>query len=160
MEWKRILCPTDFSDPAYEALKAAAGLAMDYAAELLVMHVVESLPAVPLSLEDPQPAYYIQEYEKEMEAAARKRLEGLVKRVIFAKIRVRPLVRTGQPAVQIVELAEKNRTDLIVIATHGLTGWRQFFFGSVTERVIKLATKPVLIIQTKPPARTRKKEGG
>jgi nucleotide-binding universal stress UspA family protein len=134
---KTILCPTDFSESADEALKAAASLAGDYSAELLVAHVVEKPPAVPGSVPT-------------MEVAAVKNLEAAIERMISAKVRVRHLVQYGQPAFQIVDLAKKNDADLIVIATHGQTGWRRALLGSVTERVIKQTTKPMLVIQTNP----------
>ncbi len=137
MKIRKILCPTDFSESADEALKSAASLAGDYSAELLVAHVVESPPFVPGSVST-------------MEAAAVKNLEAVSERMISAKVQVRHLVKCGQPSVQIVDLAEKNDADLIVIATHGLTGWRRALLGSVTDRVIKQTTKPMLIIQTKP----------
>jgi nucleotide-binding universal stress UspA family protein len=136
MKLRKILCPTDFSESAGEALKSAASLAGDYSAELLVAHVVES-PSGPGSVPT-------------MEAAAIKNLEAVSERMISAKVQVRHLVKSGQPAVQIVDLAEKNDADLIVIATHGLTGWRRALLGSVTDRVIRQTTKPMLVIQTKP----------
>jgi nucleotide-binding universal stress UspA family protein len=145
---KRILCPTDFSESADEALKTAADLAGDYSAELLVVHMVESRPSVSGSA--PNLDSCIEKYGAEIEAAAEKHLDDITEKMISAKVQVRPLVKKGQPAVQIVDLAEKNQADLIVIATHGQTGWRQALLGSVTERVIKLTTKPMLIIQTKP----------
>jgi len=149
MKLKKILCPTDFSQPAEEALRAAASLAADYTAELLVVHVVESLPFVPGSVS--KPISLIKEYGEEMEAAAAERLRALIAKVIPAGIPVRPLIACGQPAVQIVALAEEIAADLIVMATHGLTGWRKAFLGSVTERVLKLTPKQMLIVQTKPP---------
>jgi nucleotide-binding universal stress UspA family protein len=149
MELKKILCPTDFSDPAEDALKAAASLALDYSAELSVVYVVEALPLVPGSV--PHPVSRMEEYKKEMEVAAEKKLRTLIKRVISNEIQVRPLVESGQPAVKVVDLADQIGADLIVIATHGLTGWRKAFLGSVTERVVRLTSKQVLIIQSKPP---------
>jgi nucleotide-binding universal stress UspA family protein len=53
----------------------------------------------------------------------------------------------GDPAPQIVRLADDEAADIIVIATHGLAGWRKFMFGSVTEKVIRLANCPVLSIR-------------
>jgi nucleotide-binding universal stress UspA family protein len=145
---KRILCPTDFSESADEALKAAADLAGDYSAELMVVHMVESRPSAPGSVPDLDSC--IEKYGQEIKAAAEKQLDNISEKMISAKVQVHPLVGKGPAAVQIVDLAEKHDADLIVIATHGQTGWRQALLGSVTERVIKLTTKPMLIIQTKP----------
>lgn len=145
MKFQRILCPTDFSPAAYEALKAAASLALDYSSELLVVNVVEPMPVYTMA--DTVPPTYLRQYMADMKAASREQMNNLVNKVIFAKIRVKPLIESGPPADRIVEAADRKRADLIVIATHGHSGWRRFVFGSVTERVIKSTTKPVLIIQ-------------
>jgi nucleotide-binding universal stress UspA family protein len=57
------------------------------------------------------------------------------------------MVKLGSAAEQIANMAVAEKSDLIVIATHGLTGWRRFVFGSVTEKVVRLAQCPVLTIQ-------------
>jgi nucleotide-binding universal stress UspA family protein len=151
MKFKKILCPTDFSDPAVKALETAAGLAMDYSAELLVVNVVEPIPTV--SASDTFPLTYLQQYLREAESAAQKRLKELVTKVVPAKIKVHPLILTGQAALQIVDLADKKKVDLLVIATHGQTGLKRWVFGSVTEKIIKLTSRPVLIIQASPKKR-------
>jgi universal stress protein A len=151
MKFKKILCPTDFSDPAEKALKAAAGLALDYSSELLVVNVVEPIPTI--SAADTFPLNYLRQYLSEAETASKKRLKELVTKVVPAKIKVRPLVLTGQAAIQIVDLADKKEVDLIVIATQGQTGLKRLVFGSVAEKVIKLTSRPVLIIQTSPKKR-------
>jgi universal stress protein A len=147
---KKILCPTDFSDQAYEALLAAADLAGDYAAELLVAHVVEWLP--PLLGGGTDPVAQFQERCRQKEEEAIERLEKLVTKEIPAKVKARTLIKIGPPAVQILEWAEEYEADLIVIASHGQTGWRQAILGSVTAQIIKQATRPVWVIQPKPPA--------
>jgi universal stress protein A len=151
MKFKKILCPTDFSDPAEKALKAAAGLALDYSSELLVVNVVEPIPTI--SAADTFPLNYLRQYLTEAENASKKRLKELVTKVVPAKIKVRPLVLTGQAAIQIVDLADKKEVDLIVIATQGQTGLKRWVFGSVAEKVIKLTSRPVLIIQASPKKR-------
>jgi nucleotide-binding universal stress UspA family protein len=148
MKFKKILCPTDFSDPAGKALKVAASMAVDYSSELLVVNVVEPIPTV--SAADTFPMTYLKQYLSEAESAAKSRLAELVKKVVPPGIKVRPLILTGQAALGIVNLADKNKVDLIVIATHGQTGLKRLVFGSVTDRVIKLTSRPVMIIQTPP----------
>jgi universal stress protein A len=151
MKFKKILCPTDFSDPAEKALKAAADLALDYSSELLVVNVVEPIPTI--SAADTFPLNYLRQYLTEAENASKKQLKELVTKVVPAKIKVRPLVLTGQAAIQIVDLADKKEVDLIVIATQGQTGLKRWVFGSVAEKVIKLTSRPVLIIQASPKKR-------
>jgi universal stress protein A len=145
MKFKKILCPTDFSEPAYKALQAAAGLARDYASELWIVNVTEPIPAIPVM--DALPMNFLQDYLQEAEALSRKRLQELLARKIFANLKVRPVTPTGQPAVEIVDLADRKKVDLLVIATHGQSGWRRLVFGSVAQRVISLTSKPVLLIR-------------
>jgi universal stress protein A len=61
-------------------------------------------------------------------------------------IRSRSVIATGDAADEIVRVANDEAADLIVIATHGLTGWRHLVFGSVAEKVIRHADCPVLVV--------------
>jgi nucleotide-binding universal stress UspA family protein len=63
-------------------------------------------------------------------------------------LRVHPIVAYGSPADEIVRIANEENIDLIVIATHGRTGWRHLVSGSVTEKVVRIASHPVLTIRT------------
>jgi len=62
------------------------------------------------------------------------------------KVETRNLVTTGEAAPEILRIAQQERADLIVIASHGLTGWRRLVHGSVAEKVVRQATCPVLTI--------------
>ena len=55
------------------------------------------------------------------------------------------MIGAGDAASEIVRIASEQSADLIVIATHGLTGWRHLVFGSVAEKVIRLSDRPVLV---------------
>ena len=68
------------------------------------------------------------------------------------KVGTRDLVTTGEAAPEILRIAQKEHVDLIVIASHGLTGWRRLVFGSVAEKVVRQATCPVLTIMAPPEA--------
>jgi nucleotide-binding universal stress UspA family protein len=52
--------------------------------------------------------------------------------------------------MELLRIAERNNVDLIVIATHGMTGWHKLAFGSVAEKVVRLATCPVLVLRAQP----------
>lgn len=142
---KRILCPTDFSEPSYAAVKVGQEMAAHFGAELLLVHVVSPIPVIPVH-DDPS-GFNLPMYEKEMEASARKSIQQLAEGRISQAIQYQSLVVHGDPAGRIVRIAEEETVDLIIIATHGLTGWRKFMFGSVTEKVIRMATCPVLSIR-------------
>ena len=142
---KKIICPTDFSEPSYEALKTAIEMAIHFSAELIAVHVVTPIPFIPIH-DDPS-SFNLPLYEKEMEASAQKSLDEVFREKIPKSVHRRTMVIQGDPATQIVRLADDENADIIVIATHGLTGLRKFMFGSVTEKVIRLATCPVLSIR-------------
>ena len=85
-----------------------------------------------------------------MEASADKSLDRISREKISQAVNRQFKVIYGDPAIQIVRLATDETVDLIVIATHGLTGWRKFMFGSVTEKVIRMSSHPVLSIRVPP----------
>ena len=136
---KKILCPTDFSDPAGECIEAASELAQHFGAELVVLHVVPVIPTLP---PDPNYVFKIPEYEQYLHADAEKQLRQVRERLAAKKVSVRTLLTHGAAAEEIVTSAKKENADLIVIATHGATGWQRLVFGSVTEKVVRLAECP------------------
>lgn len=144
----KICCPTDFSEPSYEALKAACEMAIHFSAELILVHVVTPIPVIPIH-DDPT-SFNLPLYEKEMEQSAEKALIKMQQEKVAPDIQSRTVVIQGDPATQIVNLADAENMDIIVIATHGFTGWRKFMFGSVTEKVIRYASCPVLSIRVPP----------
>jgi len=81
-----------------------------------------------------------------MEVYAKTTLEQVMQERISDRVKVSTMIQVGSAADQIVNTAAAEEFDLIVIATHGLTGWRRFVFGSVAEKVVRLAECPVLTI--------------
>ncbi|MBU1206285.1 MAG: universal stress protein [Proteobacteria bacterium] len=146
LPYKKILYPTDFSEPSYEALKVANELALHFSSELLVLHVVAPVPLVAAAPAVP-PTFDVVRYQQDIEMSSGKILEDLVKKRVPEKIWARTMVVLGDPADQIVKIADEEKVDLVVIATYGQTGWRRFVFGSVTEKVVRLASQPVLTIR-------------
>jgi nucleotide-binding universal stress UspA family protein len=140
---KKILCPTDFSEPSRRAIAAASELAVHFSAELLLVHVINPIHLIPPS--SSSLVFLDNSYWDEIEAAARKRLDELVGEIAPGNLLVRTFVIHGNPAEEIVRIAEQEGADVIVIATHGMTGWRHLLFGSVAERVMRLAACTVLL---------------
>jgi len=145
---EKILCPTDFSEPSYEALKAADELALHFSAEMLLVHVVSPLPV--LAAGETAPTFDVASYQQEMEIDAKKSLDRITRERISTKVRSQNKIILGNAADEIVRVANDEDMDLIVIATHGLTGWRRLVFGSVAEKVVRFADCPVLTIQQPP----------
>ena len=144
LPFRKILHPTDFSAPSQEALNAAKELAAHFSAELVIVHVVSAVPLLPVM--EGTSSFDVETYQAELVACSRQALEDLLSRH-FPQGGVRSDLLHGNPADQIVRIAEKEGIDLIVLATHGQTGWRHLVFGSVAARVVRLAPCPVLTIR-------------
>jgi len=136
---KKILYPTDFSEASYEALKVANELAVHFSAELWVIHAISPFATAT------SPAGFSP--IAEMERAAQTSLEELIKERMPKELHIRQIITIGGAADEIIRIAEHERVDLIVIGTHGQTGWRHAVFGSVAEKVVRLASCPVLSIR-------------
>jgi universal stress protein A len=139
-----ILCSTDFSAGSLRAISAATDIAIRLSAELWLMHVLPILPALP---SEPAFAFEAHAYGLLLQDDAQKQLDEMARELKQKGIQSRVLVAHGDAAGEIVRVAEEQKVDLIVIATFGKTGWRRFAFGSVTEKVVRLAPCPVLTVR-------------
>jgi nucleotide-binding universal stress UspA family protein len=141
---KLIVSPIDFSDPSHEALNTAADLATRMGSELLLVHAVPMLPRLP----SPATIFNEAEFERELHKDAEQRLSRLANELGEKGLKVRWEVGTANDVgAEIIRIAEHNKADLIVIATHGMTGWHRLAFGSVTEKVVRLSSLPVLVLR-------------
>jgi nucleotide-binding universal stress UspA family protein len=132
----RIFVPYDFSEHAAQAVRYGEALADFYRADLVLVHVLQEL-MVPMEYEVEVP-----DVDRDaVKARAASALEGVSDRDH------RVLVTSGHPARRIVELADENEADLLVIATHGRTGLRRMLLGSVAEQVIRQAPCPVFTVK-------------
>ena len=138
----RILCPVDFSEISRHALDHAAAIARWYEARLTLLYVFANLPTMdlpPLVLED----------------ADRERLMTDLRRMAAAVPREVPVDFRVQEAeyVQAEILAQLGVThaDLLVLGTHGRSGFQRLFLGSVTEKVIRRATCPTIVVPPRAP---------
>lgn len=148
MKIGRILCPIDFSDQSQAALDKAEGLAEAFGAELLVLHVVEPvLYPVAYGLAATAAVDLAAEARKGAEQALGPVIEALKERGVSAA----PLVAEGTASLRICELAEEREIDLVVMATHGLTGVRHLLIGSTAERVVRRCVCPVMTVKTSVP---------
>jgi len=143
---KLIVCPTDFSGPACTCVSTASELAEHFNAELLLVNVIPALPAVP---PDPNYVFKIPEYEQYLHADAETQLRKTRDELVSKNVRVRTQVGHGSAAEEIVLIAKTEGADLIVISTHGSTGFERWVFGSVAEKVVRLAECPVLTVRQK-----------
>ncbi len=142
---RNILLPTDFSAYSAFALEHALTFSIMYGARLHVLHVAKEPEAVEIKVHpvitENLPASHGDRTSEE--------LHQFVLQWVPSQSKVIEAVKIGQPYREIVQYAEEEEIDLIVIATHGRTGLPHLMTGSVAEKVVRYSTKPVLTV--KPP---------
>ena len=143
VEIKKILFPTDFSEYAKFAQKYAFALAESFKAKLYVMHASESMHSN-VGMEgyfyDPAITANLEKNEKET-------LNRITEELRSQGIEAEPIFVVGRPYMEIVQKAKELDVDLITLATHGRSGLSHLVFGSVAEKVVRLAPCPVLTIK-------------
>jgi len=141
---RRILFPTDFSEPAEYAWSYALTFAQEFGAEVHLVHVVTPPPRV-------TEAYAVNfDPERTVKALTAEANASMDRQVEAAKSRgliFRREVRVGVDYREIIDYATKQDIDLIVMATHGRTGLAHVLMGSVAEKVVRKAPCPVLTIK-------------
>ena len=141
---KLILSPIDFSDSSHGALDVAADFATRFGAELLLVHVQPAISDLPASVSMLKEGAY----DESLASASEKRLTELAAKLAQKNVKARTEIGTANDVgMELVRSAEHNHADLIIIATHGMTGWHKIAFGSVAEKVVKLASCPVLVLR-------------
>lgn len=143
---KKILCPTDFSEGSYKALEIACGYADHFAAELLLVHVVVPVPTTMAGPETAM-AFDVSSYEDHLLKTSEKHIKKVAENKVHGEINVKPMILRGDPADQIIRIAEKENVDLTVISSRGHSSFREMLFGSVAERVIRHSGNPVLSVR-------------
>ncbi len=161
--YEKIMVPLDGSRFSNRALEYAVDLAPRYGAKLFLVQVVEPVtivpPVDPSGLAGPVAANFtVEEAIRQDRANASKSKTYLAGKVRLLKeqgIDADYKVLQGKPADEILKAGKKAKVDLIVMATHGRTGLRRVFMGSVAEKVIRESNDPVLVVR--PKQRRRKK---
>lgn len=139
---KKIIIPVDFSDHSEYALKTAAKLAKKHDAELLVLHMLEMSDIMLTTSEGFQSqkaAFFLQ--------IAEQKLEGFLKKDYLNDLKVTSIIKHFKVFSEVNDVALKNDADLIVMGSHGSSGIAEFFVGSNTERVVRNANIPVLVVK-------------
>jgi len=135
----------------------AVELAVHFGAELVLVHVLAPPPMPPMVPSERMATLLssveVERYQRDEERQARLNLERLVAERLQSGLVYGIRVLVGNAAEAIVGLAREEAADLVVIATHGRSGWRRLAFGSVADKVIRTATCPVLVVPS--PAQTQ-----
>jgi nucleotide-binding universal stress UspA family protein len=148
IRFKKMICATDFSGPAMRALDYARALAEKFGAELTVVNVVDTVPtgAPPVGGSPVATTLNVAEHQKMLTRTARQNLDELLEKHGSPDLAIRKHVAEGRPSAEIVQLAEEEGADLIVLGTQGHGRLHRFLFGSVAERVVRSAPCPVLTV--------------
>ena len=143
MTIEHVLVPIDFSEYSDHALDYAITFASKLQARLTLLHVIESLPVSGVDAVTLPPDYLL-----ELEVGANRHMRSYLARVTTARLTGDVAVVHGTPFRVITEVAKERQADLIIMGTHGRTGLRHLWLGSVAERVVRLAPCPVLVVRT------------
>ena len=139
---KKIIVPVDFSEQSEYALKVATTLAKRYQAEIYVMHMLE--------LEE-DTTYTIEMIYQEQTASrlklAEKQISKFLDKSYLEEVQVTPMIKHHKVFREINKVVEEQGADLIVMGSHGIEGLKEMFVGSTTEKVVRHAKIPVLVIK-------------
>ena len=141
---KRILLPTDFSSSADAALEMATDLAQHFHAELCLLNVIPVFPTTTAYDFFPE-TEFLEQARKYAETQFASRQPKLVSKGVKAKI----CIESGNDvAGNIMMVIDRERIDMVIISTHGISGWRPLVFGSIAEKVVKLVQCPILLLRS------------
>ena len=145
---KKILVPMDFSSSSISALATAVEVAHQFHAELYLLHAIPMLPIV-TGMEFLTAFYPRQEFLADAEKDSEKRFAEFVANLSGQGIEATSKVEVADDVVgSVLMTIQREHIDMLVISTHGMSGWRPVVFGSIAEKVIKLAECPVLLLRT------------
>ncbi len=146
-DWKRIICPIDFSDASRAALEAAAEVAKRYGAKVALFH---AYPVPGYTFPDGSFVASSKMLDELSEQAQRHLAEwkAIAEGLGIAHVEIATAI--GEPAHEILAFAKAQKADLLVLGTHGRTGIQHALMGSVAERVVRRSTCPVLTVRPEP----------
>lgn len=142
-----ILVPSDFSEYSDKAFSWALEMAEKWGAKLTLLHIVPTPSYPPMMIADG--GFNPADYESSLKADAEKQVKEIASRVDRPGVSIDTKVLVGSPFHDICKIAEQDKSDLIVMGSHGRTGLKHVLLGSVAERVVRHAACPVLVVGKK-----------
>ncbi|MFK7834465.1 MAG: universal stress protein [Winogradskyella sp.] len=142
---KKIIVPVDFSEHSEFALEAAASLAQKFGSELIVLHMLELSNAIISSSSDAlsqEAVFYLK--------LAEQKFEGFLDKPYLKDIEVTPIVKHFKVWSEVNDVANEHNANLIVMGSHGASGIKEVLVGSNTQKVVRYADIPVLVIKHNP----------
>lgn len=152
MKLEHLVVATDLSEISARALRLAGSLAKMLGARLTVLHVLD-VRGLTAGFTEIDAYVDVGQVLESLDADAQRAVPAFVQRVgVPEGVPVRTEIVHGVPVDEIVASAERLQADLLVLGTHGRSGFTRLFFGSVAEKVVRLAHRPVLTIGPESPA--------
>jgi nucleotide-binding universal stress UspA family protein len=143
----KILVPIDFSESSHVALEMATNLAQQLQAELFLVHIILSFPRSTFADFVPETKFL-----EKLRNGADKHLSSCQADLSAKGIKVGFCVEEGSDiAGKIVDVIDREKADLVVVSTHGITGWHPIAFGSIAEKLVKLVQCPLLLLRSARP---------
>ena len=144
VSYRHILVPLDGSPLAEVALAHALALARACGAEVTLLNSVSPMDEVMVSEGEP---VFLADLWKARQQAAQTYLDSVSQRPEWRELKTHRIVENAPAAEAIVDHARKHAVDVIVMATHGRSGFRRWVFGGVAEKVLRGADRPVLMVR-------------
>lgn len=135
----RILAAADFSETSDKAFDYALSLAKVFDAEVVVLHILQE----PILYQPTTAQSYRDEFERKMQG----NLDAMLQRHTCEGVNVTTAMKQGAPFVEIIQFAEAEKCDMIVLGTHGHGPIQHLLMGSVAEKVVRKAKCPVLVVR-------------
>jgi nucleotide-binding universal stress UspA family protein len=149
---KKILLPIDFSASSEAALEAATGLAQQFHAAIHLVHIIPEIPDY-----DGIGLFPETRVLKERREIIEQKLVANTERLLLKGIPASFCIEEGNDTVGILmRVIKRENTDMLVISTHGMSGWRPFIFGSIAEQLIKQVNCSLLLLQSGRPVSAAK----
>jgi nucleotide-binding universal stress UspA family protein len=147
--FRKIMVATDGSELVKKAVDTAIEISKLGQTKLYAVHVIplgDFYSSMPLSID----AEWIKDMEEHLRIESKEAIAYVENAGRAADVEIESVILEGNPAIEIVDFAEKNDIELIVMGTHGKTGIQRFMIGSVAENVVRHSKNSVLVVKGEP----------
>jgi nucleotide-binding universal stress UspA family protein len=142
---KKILVPCDFSKPAISAYRFALDVAAQSKGNVYLLHVIE-LPVIHDSVIMPV-LNFEEELLKELKEKSELEFKKITAKYTAEGVKVNATIMSGPTSRTILDYVKDQSIDLIVMGSHGASGFREFFIGSTAEKIVRNSPVPVLVLK-------------
>ncbi len=150
--FKKILVPVDFTPVTEKVISTAVELGKCFSSEIHLLYVVEpyEYPFVATAdgiLVPPEDLTVLEEVNERLKKDASEQIKKYEEKVRSEGCYVSSHILEGEPFEEILDFADRNSVDLIIVGAHGKSGLRRLLIGSVSEKVVRKSKVPVLVVR-------------